>query len=357
MKFTIKKQVLENIVSNINPYLEKRDNSAITSHIYFCAKDGVVFIKATDQELGLCYQINSEIDIKEGGEATANGKSLLDIIKGLKDGEVTLYDENDSLRIKQNRSLFKISMQKASDYPDFPSTAGKAQLNLNSNLLAGGLKKVEPCIDANNAKYEFTGALLDIKSDSVNIVGSDGKRLAVCALNVASDKEFKIILPKRAINEIQKLFNKEIELFYDETILIAKGADFTFFTKLINGKYADYERVVNVNYADKITLKRDEIIAGIKTVRTISDIVKITFSKNTIDFEVLSNVGDEAKDQIETELNINESFDILVRYKNLLDFLGSIDTATFELRYGQKGMPFIVQSENLSTIITQITAR
>lgn len=355
MKFTIKKQNLESIVSNVIPYLEKRDSSAITSHIFISVEEDKIQIKATDQEIGLCYEIKEDIEIKEKGIATANGKNLLDIIKNLKEGQITLSTEADNLHVKQNRSQFKISMLTASDYPNFPTSEGKNKFDIIASVLSSSLKKIEPCIDANNAKYEFTGALLDIKKDKINIVGSDGKRLGVYSLDIGGENEFKIILPKRAITEMQKIFNKEIEIFYDETILLAKGADFTFFTKLINGRYADYEKVINGNFANFITLKRDEFLEGLKIVRIMSDLVKVTFSKDCMKFEVTGQVGENGETSIDTSLELNEEFSIFIKNKNVLDFLSSCEDQTLELGYNDTGMPFILTSGGLRTVITQIS--
>ena len=89
MKVAINKNALESIVTNTNPYLEKKDLSTITSHIFISAKNGILNIKATDHEIGLAYKL-SNVKIMDEGNATANGKKLLDIIRSLKDEEVTL---------------------------------------------------------------------------------------------------------------------------------------------------------------------------------------------------------------------------------------------------------------------------
>lgn len=355
MKVTIKKQNLESVVSNLIPYLEKRDSSAITSHIFISVEDDKIQIKATDQEIGLCYEIKEDIEIKEKGIATANGKNLLDIIKNLKEEQITLSTEADNLHVKQNRSQFKISMLTASDYPSFPTSDNKNKFDIIANVLSSSLKKIEPCIDPNNAKYEFTGALLDIKNDKINIVGSDGRRLGVYSLDIGGENEFKIILPKRAITEMQKIFNKEIEIFYDETILLAKGPDFTFFTKLINGRYADYEKVINGSFSNFITIQRDQFLEALKTVRIMSDSVKVTFNKDCIKFEVTGQVGENGETFIDTELDLQESFIIFIKNKNVIDFLLSCESQTIELGYNDSGMPFILISEALRTVITQIS--
>lgn len=354
MKFTIKKQVLEKIISNLNSFTEKKDLSAVNSHIYFNMGESGLIIKATDSEIGLEYQVN-EVELKEMGEATAHGKNLLDIIKNLKDGEITLSTEGDNLHVKQNRSQFKIAMQKASDFPKFPSIENKDKFNINAGILSQSLKKVEYCIDPNNPKYEFTGALLDIKESGINIVASDGRRLAVYELNINAEKNVKIILPKRAIAEIQKLLTQNIEIFYDETILMARAENFVFFTKLINGTYADYERLINSNFANKTTLNRDKILEGIKTVKLLSEDVNIKFSKEIISFATQNQVGEIAQTEIETAIDIQNDYEVKVKSKNILDFLGAIEDENFEFNYNDAGMPIMLKSANLRTMIVQVS--
>lgn len=354
MKFTIRKQVLETIISNLNPFLEKRDASAITSHIYFEASEGCLIIRATDQEMGLSYEVKDELQVKEDGKATANGKSLLDIIKSLQDGEVTISTNEKIMNIKQVRSSFDINMQNADDYPAFPDTTNKNRININAALMLTGLKKVDHCIDANNPKPEFTGALLDFKNNALNIVGTDGKRVTAYNLNISNPDEMKIILPKRAISEFSKIITQQVEIYYDDVLLIVKNDFFTFFIKLINGRYADYERPMGQNYSHEVTLKRDEIIQALRTVKPIGDIVNITLSKNTVDFMVMGNVGSKGQTTVETELNVNDKFEFSLKNKNMLDFLSNVDTETFILKYNEATMPVLFNSENLTAVMTQI---
>ena len=146
-------------------------------------------------------------------------------------------------------------------------------------MLGRSLKKILPCIDSNNPKFELNGALLDIKQNYINIVGTDTKRLAVFKFANEASNEFSLIIPKKAINEIQKLFFDKIEIYYDENVLIAQSQNFEFFTKLINGKFPDYERVIPKDITIRFELSRDKMVEGIKTISMLSDQMKITFFK------------------------------------------------------------------------------
>ena len=353
MKAVINKNVLESIVTNTNPYLEKRDLSAITSHISISTKDGALSIKATDHEIGLAYKLTN-VKISDEGYATANGKKLLDIIKSLKDEEVTLETVNNYLYIKQKNSKYKLPMYKFEDFPQFPEVEGKSKFDVDAVMLGRSLKKILPSIDTNNPKYELNGALLDIRHNFINIVGTDTKRLSIFKFETPTEKEFSIIIPKKAINEIQKLFFDKIEIYYDENTLIAQSQNFEFFTKLINGKYPDYDRVVPKEIKKRLLLNRDKMMDAIRTISMLSDQMKITFAPDTISFESIIEDNSEAKTTIEYQTGLEEEFCIGVKNRYLIDFLTSIEDDNFELGFNDANLAFVVSSKELKTVIMPI---
>ena len=354
MKVLIKKNILETIIINTSSYLDKKDLSSITSHIFINAKDSTLTIKATDNEIGLSYK-SQNVNIVDEGIATANGKKLLDIIKSLKDGEVILETIQNHLYIKQNNSKYRLPMQKADDFPDFPTIENKKRFNINAANLSKSLKKITNSIENTNSKIELTGALIDIKNSSINLVGTDTKRLSVYTIDIESKSEpFSIIIPKKAIVEIQKIFYENIEIYYDENIFIAISQNFEFFTKLINGRYPDYERVIPKESKININLNREKMIEGIKTISMLSEIIKITINKENITFESINNDNSEAKTVIEQKFAIEDNIILGVKNRFILDFLSSIEDSEFTLSYNDVGLPFVLSSEELKTVIMPI---
>ena len=354
MKVLIKKNILETRIINTSSYLDKKDLSSITSHIFINAKDSTLTIKATDNEIGLSYK-SQNVNIVDEGIATANGKKLLDIIKSLKDGEVILETIQNHLYIKQNNSKYRLPMQKADDFPDFPTIENKKRFNINAANLSKSLKKITNSIENTNSKIELTGALIDIKNNSINLVGTDTKRLSVYTLDIESQSEpFSIIIPKKAIVEIQKIFYENIEIYYDENIFIAISQNFEFFTKLINGRYPDYERVIPKESKININLNREKMIEGIKTISMLSEIIKITINKENITFESINNDNSEAKTVIEQNFDIEDNIILGVKNRFILDFLSSIEDSEFTLSYNDVGLPFVLSSEELKTVIMPI---
>ena len=183
MNITISNSVLDNIFTSLQPFLDKKDSSQITSHIYLETKNNQLICKATDFEMGLCTTTNA-LSITEEGIATVNGKQILDIIKHLKEGDINLYTNRENLHIKQNKSSFKLPMFNAQEFPTFPEYEHLTKLEINSLEFISSMKKIFPVIDINNQKRELNGALLDVKEYSYNFVSTDTKRLGLSLIHI-----------------------------------------------------------------------------------------------------------------------------------------------------------------------------
>jgi len=353
MKIIIQKSIIENILIHAGPFLEKKDTSQITSHIYLSADQSQLTLKATDNEIGLLITLDN-IDIHETGSTTANGKKLLDIVRILKDGEITLQVINNTLHISQGHSNFKLPTFAYQEFPTFPSLENKARIAIESLTLIESLKKITPAIDTNNPKFELNGALIDIKHDMIDFVATDTRRLAVVRLNNKSDEELSIIIPKKAIIEMQKLFFDNIELFYDDTNLIIRSQQYTFFTKLINRKFPEYTRIIPNETTFNLTLPKAAMIDAIKQVTTISTDIKISFFNETITFESLSSDNIEAKTEINYATTFQEPFSIAVNSKYLLDFLNSIHNSEFEIGLNEENLPFVLRDNEFITVVMPI---
>ncbi len=353
MKITIQKSVIENILIHAIPFLEKKDTSQITSHIFLNVEKNSLNIKATDYEIGLLITTD-KLNIIESGNTTANGKKLLDIIKILKDDDINLELKNNILHITQKDSKFKLPTFSHNEFPEFPSSKDKSQIKIDSLTLIESLKKITPAIDNNNPKFELNGALIDIKENYINFASTDTRRLAIVNIENNGSSELSIIIPKKAIIEIQKLFFNDIELYYDNTNLIIHSDQFTFFTKLINGKFPEYARIIPKEVANSLILPKAKVIDSLKQIITISSDVKITFLENTITFESLSDDNIEAKTQFNHPTNFSNPFSIAINSRYILDFLNSINNTEFTIGLNEGNLPFILSDNNFKTIVMPI---
>jgi len=355
MKIRAQKQIIESILINLQPFLEKKDASQITSHILFSSQNDKCIVKATDSEIGLQI-VTDHILIESEGSFTANGKKLLDIIRILKDDEISMEMLDNTLIVKQKHSKFKLPTFDPNAYPAFPSIDEKPQITLDSLSLIQNLKKISPAIDTNNPKFELNGALINIKHDSTDLVGTDTRRLAIASIPGNNSEELSLIVPKKAILEIQKLFLDQINIYYDETNLIITNENYFFYTRLINGKFPDYQRIIPASVKHAITLPKKEMIDAIKMITTISQEIKMTLLSDAIIFNSLSADNVEAKTEIEIATGLNEKYELSFNSRYILDFISQIDKNEFILEFNEPSLPFIVKDENFITIIMPIVA-
>ncbi len=353
MKISIAKTVLENVLIHSQAFLEKKDTSQITSHIFLETVAGKLIVKATDYEIGLRVETD-QVETLSPGSVTANGKKLLDVIRILKDDMIILDTIGEMLHIQQNSSNFKLPTFNANEFPEFPTIDSKPKINLDSQKLISSLKKITPAIDNNNPKFELNGALIDISANTISIVSTDTRRLALVNIDNNSSEELSLIIPKKAIIEMQKLFFNAIEIYYDNTHLIIKSEQYTFFTKLINGKFPDFTRIIPKETAYNLSIPKALMIDAIKQITTISNDLKITFESSVITFESLSEDNIEAKTQIQFNTPFNEAFVLAINSKYILDFLSQINTSEFNIGINESNLPFVVSSEDFKTIVMPI---
>ena len=345
MHIKIQKTILESIVNQMVPFTEKKDNTQITSHILISAQD-LLTLKATDREIGL--KIQTEAEILEKGKATINARKLNNIIKTLKNKEIEIKKEEDIIIITQDTSIYKLSTFNANEFPEFPNPEDLNELEIENEEFIDAMKKIFPVIDNNNPKYELNGALFDIK-EKTRFVSTDTRRLALYNSN-GKGKETKIIVPKRSISEIKRIFNNEMKIFYDDVYLMLEDKNVLFFTKLINGKFPEYERIIPQSFKYEIKMPKNEFLSHLKQVNIVSNEVKITIKSNEILFESLGDETMEAKTSFKIKTDIKE-FTFAVNSRYIIDFLNVINSEEFTLCLNEPNIPFELKDGNFITII------
>jgi len=352
MKIKFSKSIIENILSTSINFVDKKDNSQITSHILLEA-DNEIIIKATDNEFGITYTDNTS-EIIEKGKATLNGKKFYEIIKALNDDFIELEIIDNTAIITQNHSKYKLPIFDANEFPNFPELKDFQKIELNSLEFIDGLKKSFLVIDSNNPKYELNGALIDISESNLNIVATDTKRLALYSIKESSQKDFQIIIPKKAIAEIKKLFLDNFEIYFNEIHLVIKSNNITFFTQLINGKFPDYKRIIPNEYQNIVNINKQAFIKAIKQINIISNDIKLTLNQNQLLLESISDETFEAKTDIEINSNL-DNFSFAVNSRFILDFLSVIDEDIIELCLNDSNVPFTLRSKNFQTIVMPLS--
>jgi DNA polymerase-3 subunit beta len=357
VKLTIDKNDLERGLGLASPFLEKKNMDTVIANYQLRAENGTLEIIATDLKGGLKVKLDSGIMVERGGEILVNGVELLKVLKGTKRENLILEADEKTLTVRQGKTNLEVKIIEG-ELPKFPAIEGKSSIKFNGELLRDAFKKITPSIDATSPKYELTGGLLSIEKDGVKFVSTDTKRLIVVEekIDVGEIDELELIIPKTAIVEIPKLFDGDIEFFYDEEALVITNKNLYFFTKLISGNYPNWKRIVPESFDKEYKFDRKTVVEHLKLVSAIKPELKVSLSGNSIFLETLKD--GTSKTRAETEFGVDFQFDGVIEFgvnsKFVNDSLSIFDNDNFSFGFNEANRPFMVWSDNTRAVIMPI---
>lgn len=348
MEFKIEKSVLSNALGMLNPYLEKKDIKSTTSNILIKSNGLSLTMYATDYEFGLKLDVVAT-DISDG-EFLVNGSDLLSMVKKLKNQEIHINSENDLLTISQGRSKLRLETINTSDYPLLiEKSKDMKELNIDSKIINKGIKNCLFAIDSNNPKYELQCLLIQLK-DNIKFVSTDTRSLPIYTVNIDSGFNDDLLITKKSILELQKVINGlDTKIYFNETMVMVESDNMLFFTKLCNGKYIDYTRVVRDKYINEFKIPKNYFIENINIVSAMDNQVLITFSKDKIIFESGSGKK-KCESDIEIEIECEKEVNILCNSDSLLSAISNIDSEYFTFGINEDGSPFAIIDDNYLVI-------
>jgi DNA polymerase-3 subunit beta len=357
MKVLVEQKEFLDKASNLTNFIDKKDD-LLTSNFYIQATQNTLIVKATNLKIGLSIKIDSVI-VEEEGIILVNGVELLKVIKVLKNKDKIQFQVSGSdLKISQGRTKFYVKISAKTDFYSFPTVENKSKIMFNSEVLQKGLKYISTAINENSPKQELTGGLISIANGTVSFVGTDTKRLALkrVKMDINHLEDLNIILPLQAISLIPKLFTKEeIDLIYNSEFAIVEDRDLFFFTKLINGKYPQWERIIPTEIKLKLELPRKELIQGLKTVLVVDPLLKIVISSEGLDISTLEDGLQTAETFVEhSNQNLKEKIVFGINGRYILDFLNQINDENFIFEFTEPNRPIVISNDLVKTIIMPI---
>ncbi len=271
MKLTIERAALLKTLAHVQSVVERRNTIPILSNVLIDATDGTLSLTATDMDLTIVDAV--PVEVVEPGATTAPAHTLYDIVRKLPEGaqiEASTGGDAGQIRIEAGRSVFTLATLPKEDFP----TAGAVDLPHEFALQPGELRhlidRTRFAISTEETRYYLNGIYLHAAdSDGVKVlraVATDGHRLAVCSrpAELRMESPQKLIVPRKGILELVRLLDDgedPVSLTLGASHIRAHTGDFTFTSKLVDGKFPDYERVVprggdKVFIADRAELRQ-----------------------------------------------------------------------------------------------------
>jgi len=326
MKFSIEKDAIQGELQLLQGIVEKRNTMPILANILVNAAGNEVQLIGTDLEVGLKTHFPAQID--EAGSITISGKKLFEIVRSLAGDKEVIFHESDSLvmEISSGDSQFKVLCLPKEDYPQVPEPRFEKKIVLPLEKIKDMIERVYFAI-TQEQRYYLNGALMILKDKSVELVSTDGHRLAYTAMTLEDldvGDEISGIISKKTLGELRKFEDETLEFDLDENNLFFRVANRTLISRVIEGKFPNYEAVIPQDNTGFMTVSREEMTDAIRRVSLLSTErskgIKLSLSKGQIGlFSSNPEIG-EARDKISAEYE-GEELAIGFNSQYLLDFL------------------------------------
>ena len=339
MKFSTEKEDILQELQLLQGIVEKRSTMPILGNILINATEREVELTGTDLEVGL--KTHCKANVEEPGSLTVSGKKFYEIVRSLAGGKRVQFNENDDLmmEITSGVSQFKVLCLPKEDYPQVPLSRFEKKIILPLEKIQGMIDRVYFAI-TQEQRYYLNGALMILRDKNIELVSTDGHRLAYTSLSIEElnlENEIRGIVSKKTLGEMRKFEEKSLEFDLDENNLFFKVGSRTLISRVIEGKFPNYEAVIPKDNPNIISVARDEITDAIRRVSLLSTErskgIKFSVKKNQVElFSSNPEIG-EARDRVDVDYD-GEEFEIGFNSQYLLDFLHSVksEKIIFEMK-------------------------
>ena len=360
MKFTTEKNEIVDALQMGASIAERRQTIPILANLRIVARDGTVEITATDLEI----QIKTLTEVKkivEEGEITVSARKMSELCRSLPDNEALEFDlNNGKLTVSSKNFHADFATISALDFPELESKEETNSLSISSSALQRLLNKTAFCMASQDVRYYLNGLLVEYKGGEVNAVATDGHRLALATSPL--DKTITIdgerqILPRKAVLELSKILrqeNEDIKITFGNSSLSIQDDNLDFSTKLIDGKFPDYEKVLPSGDPNSLEVSKESLQSALSRASVLSNEkyrgVRFALDKNTLKLTANNPEKESAEELLDVNYNGNP-MEIGFNIGYLLDVLGTIETDSVELNfYGEESSCLIREPGNQAEV-------
>jgi DNA polymerase III subunit beta len=331
MRFSMQREVLLKPLQQVIGVVERRQTLPVLANLLVVVDAERVSFTGTDLEVEMVASCEAQ-DL-ESGEITVPARKLFDICKALPDGcKIDVKLTGDRVSVSAGRSRFTLATLPATEFPVVESIDWVEKLSLPEATLKDLMERTSFAMAHQDVRYYLNGLLLDVHQHVLRCVATDGHRLALSETALGSDVSTRrqIIIPRKGVLELLGLFesgdgNVELELGRNHLRVRRGGVVFT--SKLIDGRFPDYEAVIPIGADKEVRVKRDEFRAALQRAAILSNEkyrgVKLEVSPNRLRIVAHNPEQEEAVEDVEAVTVVNDlSVGFNVNY--LLDALGAL---------------------------------
>lgn len=332
MHLTIERNTLNTLLSRVVGIVQKRNTIPILAHVVLIAKDDKLTARATDLDIEVTTQ--ADCTVIDAGETTVPAGMLHGIASKMPSGAlVTMRFDDDKLRVSAGRSKFDLATLPVSDYPVIASETYSSQFTAKASDLARLFGLARFAMSTEETRYYLNGVYFHPRDGKMRAVSTDGHRLA--RIDVASDVPFPgVIVPSKTVAEIVKLFDiGDVDVSVSDTKIKFQIGSTTLVSKVVDGTFPDYERVVPRDHPHEITASADQFKAALDRVALVTEdkarAVKLSIDGGVM---VITVRGSANAAQEEVDVSFDGAMEVGFNAKYLADVLAQCSGSDVVMR-------------------------
>ena len=351
LKAVCARKDLYEAVQTVGHAVSGRTSLPILSHVLIEAEGDALRLTATDLELGISLMLPAA-RVESAGGLTAPSRILTELLSALPEGDVTLnVDLTHAVRLNCDRSDYKILGLPAEEYPKLPEVKDENGFSIPQKLLRDMIKKTIFAVSPDEARAILTGILIALEGETVRFVSTDTHRLAVRTANVNNARGTQnAIVPARAMNELMRILSDEdgeVEVTMSgNQIRFVTPQGITVISRLIEGQFPNFERVIPTQHEKKLTLQTQPFQRAVRraaiVARNNANRVILKTLDDRLAIRAESNLDGTAYEEVEVARD-GDDVEIAFNAKYVLDVVGVLDEEGLTLDLTEPLKPGVVR--------------
>ncbi|CUS47806.1 MAG: DNA polymerase III beta subunit beta DnaN [Idiomarinaceae bacterium HL-53] len=349
MKLTISRDALLKPLQIVSGAVEKRSTLPILGNVLLQVSEDSLRMTGTDLEVELVSSVT--LENAQAGDLTVPAKKLLDIVRTLSEGaDVTLEGSDDKVIVRAGRSRFTLSTLPSVDFPNIEDWQSEIQFQVPQGQLKHVIERTHFSMANQDVRYYLNGMLFEVNDNLLRTVATDGHRLAMASVSLEQSAlpHKQVIVPRKGVTELLRLLDDNdsiVEVSVGQNHLRIVTGGMTFTTKLLDGRFPDYRRVLPSG-GDRIVVgDRDLLKQSFQRVAILSNEkfrgVRVQLSENELRLTTNNQEQEQAEERVEIEYSGAE-MEIGFNINYVVDVLNSIDG---------EGVKFTLTDENSSALV------
>lgn len=348
MKLICNQKILSQKINIVQKAINSRTTIELLKGILLSTENGTLKLTGSDAEIRIETIVQSEIE--EDGKIVLDSKLFGDIVRKLPDSFVQIEtDSNNNVHIYCENSRFTIKGHSAEDYPIFSNVEENEMYSIPQELLKDMIKQTSFAISQDQTKPILMGELLEASNGKTSLVAIDGYRLAVRSCSIDSfTNDIKVIIPGKTLVDINSLMTGEgnINIGFTEKNAVFMLGDTKVVTRLLEGDFIDYNRLLPKEYNSRVRLKTKSLLNSIERASLLSQSEKNNLIKLSIRDGVMVITSNTDKGNVYEEVNLElegEYLDIAFNSRYLMEGLRYIDSEEIYIEFTTNVNPCIVK--------------